>query len=356
MIFSKRATPQEQLPLYTPDTTPEAKQSSELFQEPFSGDLHDRYYGAVPANPYLNQDVKDRQAHIEQAFAILFEHPPAELAIPDSFRKLLIDDYHINVQRRRMINYENFAKWRVAHPTLENSFLESVAARVETGRAESGDVLDLALHTDTQKLRGLEVGRVSHPYWRRTEYITPMRLDIAKAIIDRGGGLYSLETPYRRIKIAPKLTVNQATGEREIAGLLVRYKKDMGFIPRADGSILKIAERQIAGYRVDPESGFDQSILERMQAYTHSKKDFQWDYTSDEDLQTALKKTGCKEYVEQTVQTDTNAPFVVPESTTIYCYTEKETLPNKEIGKKAVSIAFRKPDSDEGIAFFDSNK
>lgn len=247
MIFSES---QDLLHPNTPDAL-ETKQCPESFQEPFSGALYDRHYGAVPANPYLNQEVKDRQERIKQAFADLFEHPPAELAVPENFRQLLIDDYYINVERRRMINYENFAKWRMNHQLFTTPHLEIAASRVEVGRAESGDVLDLALAPDSSELSGLEVGRVSHPYWRRTEYITPMRLDVASAIIERGGTLNSLNEPYRRIKISPKVEKNEVTGEQDITGIIVRYKRDMGEIPRSDGSVLKIVERQIAAYRVD---------------------------------------------------------------------------------------------------------
>lgn len=92
-----------------------------------------------------------------------------------------------------------------------------------------------------------------------------------------------------------------------------------------------------------------------MTRYARNKKGFHWDYISPADLSTALKKTGCKHYIENIVQSDANEPFAVPESTTIYCYTEKQPKePHHQLGAQAAAATFRTPDSDDGIAFFAS--
>lgn len=324
----------------------------ETFTEPFTGELYDRHYGAVPANPYYNDGVKVRQNKIKEEFATLFEYPPEELGIPESFKQMFIDDYYINVERRRMINYENFARWRMDNPQLEDEELEGAVQRTEMGYAESGDVLDVALNTE---LSGLEIGRVSHPYWRRTEFITPMRLDVSAAIIDRGGELTPIQEPYRRVKIVPHLERNEQTQEDEIIGFIVRYKRDVGSIPKDDGTVLRVVERQVAAYRADEASGFDQSIIEEMHEYARKKKDFRWDKIADERFPNALLNTLCDGYINKIIQTDTAAPFVVPESTTIYCYSEKGPGPEEKINAALSRLAFRAPDSDNGIAFYQSS-
>lgn len=330
-----------------------AQKCPDVFTEPFSGEPHDSHYGAVPANPYYNEEVKGRQAHIKEEFGRLFEYPPEELGVPESFKQLLMDDYIINVERRRMINYENFAKWRQENAQLPYPDLEEIAQKTEKGYAEPGEVLDLTLHTD---LSGLEVSRVSHPYWRRTEYITPMRIDVARSIIDRGGELNSLSEPYRRVKIVPHTEQNEMTGQEDIIGFIVRYKRDVGQIPCPDGSVLRIVERQVAAYRTDEASGFPQDIIEDMQQAAARKKGFHWSNTADERFDDTLASTRCTGFINKTVQTDTAASFVVPESTTIYCYKEPAPAPEEKLQAALGRVAYRAPDSDDGIAFYNSQE
>ncbi|UTX51012.1 hypothetical protein KI440_02280 [Candidatus Saccharibacteria bacterium TM7i] len=328
------------------------------FSEPFSGALHDRHYSAMPANPYVNEQIKDRQALIKDEFAKLFEHPPEDLNVPHEFQQLLVDDYYINVERRRMINYENFAKWRQSHPCLDES-LEPIVQLVEAGFGETGDVFDVALFTDLDG--GLEVGRVTHPYWQRIEHVSKMRLDAAAEIVKRGGVIEPIENAYRRVKISPHVERLEG-GEQRITGFIVRYKHDFGFIPKAEGETIRVVERQVAAYRVDEASGFPRDILEAMQVAAaeatkaNPKKPFYWDNTSDERFEELISDTRCRGFIERTVQTDATEPFVVPESTTLFCYTEKTPLNMPSLAaRRLASVAFRTPDTDDGIAFFNSN-
>lgn len=117
----------------------------------------------------------------------------------------------------------------------------------------------------------------------------------------------------------------------------MKYKRDYGhiFISGSDNELLRIVERQIAAYRVDEASGFDQTVLRAMHDLrdTYPKR-IQWDKsTSDDDKETEvfynrLRMTGCAEFIEHAVQTDALDDFVVPISTTIYGY--KERLPEKQ--------------------------
>ena len=335
-----------------------AKECPTEFNEPYSGREYDRHYSAMPANPYINEQVKAREAVIKAELGKLFEHPPEEMNIPESFRQLLIDDYHINVERRRMINFENFAKWRQDHPRLHDA-LEASVQRVENGYTEVGDILDVALNTS---LSGLEVGRITHPYGQRIEQVTPMRLNVAAAINERGGTLESISKPYKRIKIVPKIERLGKEGEQEITGFIVRYKHDLGFIPKAEGEVLRVVERQVAAYRADEASGFPQDIIAAMQELAEkeqrkTKKPFYWDNVPSDRLETLLTDSRCRGFIEKSVQTDSLDSFIIPESTTIFCYPEK--VPDNYLAARAqqklANTALRQPDVDNGIALFYSS-
>ena len=327
---------------------------SEIFTEPFSGDLYDRTYSAVPANPYVNDGVKERQQLIKVEFAKLFEHPPKDLEVPDSFRDLLVDDYYINVERQRMFNYTNFTPWRQDNPRVHEA-LEPAVRRTERGFAEIGDVLDVATGTD---VGGLEVGRVTHPYWQRIEHTSNLEFATAAAIVERGGQLEPVDTPYRRIKIAP----HTEEGTQNITGFVVRYKRNIGSIPKSEGKAVKIVERKVVGFRVDEASGFPQDIIEAMnqrairETNIDPRRPFDWKNTTDDRFRDALADTRCRGFIERCIQHGVDGgDFIVPESTAVFCYTESVPLDRPSVPGKIAKIAIRRPDSDDKIAFFNSN-
>ena len=334
----------------------QAQPCAKEFQEPYTGDIYDRPYSAMAANPYANEFVKEHGKRIKAEFAKLFEYPPAILEVPDDFKSLLVDNYIINVERRRMINFENFAKWRQDNP-VANELIEPAVKRVEEGRAEMGDVLDVGLFTDLSG--GLEVGRITHPYGQRIEHVPIMRMHVAAAIHERGGELEPVDNLYRSLKIEPK------TNEfDELTGFIVRYKHDIGFIEKQPGEVLRIAERQVAVYRTDEASGFPSDIIQAMNAAKEIKNQnktknssdyFDWTNYSDERFTSLLESTGCHGFVERIVQSDEIENFIVPESTTIFCYTEKAPINYLETRRNLAAQALRTPDTDNGIAFFGSS-
>jgi hypothetical protein len=64
-----------------------AKECPTEFNEPYSGREYDRHYSAMPANPYINEQVKAREAVIKAELGKLFEHPPEEMNIPENTAK-----------------------------------------------------------------------------------------------------------------------------------------------------------------------------------------------------------------------------------------------------------------------------
>jgi len=318
-----------------------SEEASFVFHDPFTGDPGDLAYSAMPGNPFRDQATIDRQGRIETSFQALFEHPPLNQGISDAFRDMLLEDHLINDQRRKMVNHENYMAWRVCHPVVEN--FEDVLAEYETGRADPTAALQVALHEDTGDIQGLEVGRVLHPYWRRMEHVPVMRQEVAQAISAFGGVLEPRVAPYRSIDITPRLN------QKDIVGFIGVYKHDIGFIPRPDGKILRVVERQVAGYRTDPESGFRQDILDKMYAIAAEKQDFDWANIYDDRFMYHFAGTGCRGFIEKAIQTDSTEDFVVPISTTVYCYPETPEDPLHKDG-----IIYRAPDKDDGIAYYSS--
>lgn len=325
--------------LYTTETLPSD------FTEPFSGNLYDRAHGAMPANPFRNEQVKKRQAMIEGEFLKLFITPPAELNVPQDFQQLFQDDYQIGERRRQMTNFNNYMTWRKTNPDIPASIQDQVD-RYEAGTAEVEDVIDIALNTDITN--GLEVGRVTHPYWQRMEHVLPLREHTAEAISTRGGRLEPWIAPYRSISIVPNIQVEDRV--QSVTGFIVPYKHDVGTIVRpTDGKVLHIVERQIAGIRVDEPSGFSQGVLRRMHEVSSSKDNFDWSNVNDERFEQHICETGARGFIEKAVQTDSSDLYLVPESTTLYIFAE-----DPETSKHLGRVAFHAPDKDDGIAYYNS--
>ncbi len=344
----------------------------EEFIEPFSGALYDRVYGAMPANPFLNEKVRKRQAGIDRELIKLFEYPPEELAIPKAFRNFLLRDHFIGEERRKMQNYESYAGWRQKiNGFILPGYLSDQIDRFETGNAEPDDILDIVMDpmNDDQEtsLESFEIGKITHPYWRRIEHVPAFREAINESVEAHGGVLFPTVLPYRSIDIIPKTSIDKR-GHDTIVGFIVKYKHDIGEIHSKNGERkIKIVERQLAGYRVDEASGFRQDIIEAMENITldrslkniqfdesmkeiadeESERPFYWENIHDKRFEYLLRTTGCRGFIEKAIQLDSQEAFVVPISTTIYGFNEFQ-----DPSTKMAHVAFREPDSDDNIAFY----
>ena len=304
------------------------------FTEPFTGAIGDRQFGAMPANPFRDEKVQKRQAGIEAEFLKLFV-PPAELQVPDSFAAFFQEDYEIGERRRQMTNYSNYMSWRGANPDIPEALVPHID-HYEEGTAEVDEIFDIMLGTSITK--GLEVGRVTHPYWQRMQHLPPLREAVASAIVERGGTLESRRSPYYKIGILPNIGPD-ADGNQRINGHLARYKHDIGTLVRpSDGKIIHIVERQIAGIRVDEHSGFSQGVQRRMHETADTEEKFLWSDTRDERFEYHLRDTGCRGFIEKAIQTDSTDAYIVPESTTVYMFAEDPTT-SRAFGNAAVAGA-----------------
>lgn len=318
------------------------------FQEPFSGRLYDRPYGAMPANPFRDVDVRSRQSNVDVQFEKLFKYPPEDQNIPEPFRQFVIDDYTIGEQRRKMINYDHYGMWRQGIGQDIPDYLHDQIDRFESGRAEPDDVLDIAIDPSATNLESLEIGKLTHPYWQRIQHLPGFRSAVSKSIESHGGTLLPSILPYRSIGIRPHTTI--VDGKQRINGFIVKYKHDLATIPLLDGRVFRVVERQLAAYRADEASGFSQRVLGRMHDLVDLREQkFDWTNTFDEYFDARLTSTGCKEYIERKVQKDSNEAFVVPISTTIYGYADIS-----DTARGMVRTAFKAPNKDEGIAYFGS--
>ncbi|MBC7565249.1 hypothetical protein H7100_03425 [Candidatus Saccharibacteria bacterium] len=289
-------------------------------------------YGAMPANPYLDDAVKHQQRNINEEYSKLYALPPGDE--PQSFvEAVVVDDYVINEERRKMENFEGFMEF-VRSGTYLDPSLQAEMKLFEKGHATINQAIHFVLNSGIQKG---EFGKVTHPYGYRMQELEPFRVAMDKAIEFQGGVVYPTVAPYRSIKILPKVKLSDdgsEFGKQEIVGFIVKYKRDYGHIPvpGQDNEVLRIIERQIAAYRVDEASGFDQEVLQAMHDFcaTYPKR-IRWDRSGCDDgkkneiFYNRLKMTGCANFIENAVQTDALDDFVVPISTTIYGY--KETLP-----------------------------
>jgi hypothetical protein len=288
------------------------------FREPTDGTSRYQPSGASPAHPYIDKPLQARQRVIESEFQKLFDQPP--VGTPPEFARILSEDHMSGEARRKMKNYEGYMEWKALNETVDPD-IEQEIYHFERGSANQDEILDIALGT---AIPYFEVGKVTHPYAKRLEYVEPFRIATNAAIARHNGVVYPSFTPYRSITIMPKVEYRGDSGH-SLHGLIVKYKRDVGHIIMPDNeTIIRIIERQLAGYRVDAASGFDQSIVHLME-----QTPIGWTHVWQENEQEYLVDTGCRGFVEKAVQLDLLDSYVVPISTTIYGFKEKMTTKEK---------------------------
>ncbi|MEO8839822.1 MAG: hypothetical protein ABI351_14060 [Herbaspirillum sp.] len=291
-------------------------------------------HGAMPANPFLDEAVKQQQLGIESGFLKLYETPPQEMPA-DFVENVVVADYIINKERRTMDNFGAYMEYVERGEKIDDSLLVELEG-FERGQNKIEQTGHLIINSGIEKG---EFGKVTHPYRYRMQEVQPFRTEASAAIVSLGGVVYPTITPYRSIKIIPKVIQLDDEAEHDgqkIVGFVVKYKRDYGHIPVPgnNNEVLRVVERQIAAYRVDKASGFDQEVLKNM--YTLLKAYPGHRYWRSQSAGSGthlrmfnenLKKTGCVDFIEGAVQADSLDDFVVPISTTIYGY--KEKLPEK---------------------------
>jgi len=286
-------------------------------------------HGAAPANPF-KPEVHDQQRSIAQGTLLLYESPPQDM--PAEFVEHVVTaDFIINTERGKLDNFNAYAEFLKHNEVLDPSLAEPID-RFESAQAPIAEIVNILLNT---RMESAEFGGLAHPYGYRMQYLEPLRKETTEAIESSGGVVYPTISPYRSIVIQPVVeSFDNGTkyGGERIIGFIVKYKRDYGHIPIPgnDTEVIRVVERQVAAYRVDEASGFDQSVLRAM----HDLRDefpkyINWGIRTPDDPQNKkiaeyrLRVTGCSGFIEKAVQTDSLEDFVVPLETKIYGFRDK---------------------------------
>lgn len=287
------------------------------FNEPFSA--WSKPYGASPARPYGDPETEHRQELMNAEFDKLFESPPSILQIPDSFRDCLIEDEKFGRIKRNLKNHYHYEAWRKTNPSIDDSLRWEVTA-YERGQASIEMIGVLAVHTT---LKAFLAGKLTHVYWQRMESLPEMRQDTTSVIEFLGGTVYDYpdEQPYRSINIVPSTIYDPKTGKEEVKAIGVDYKRDFGKVmSRSDNLPINFVEQQTARYRVDEASTFPQEIIEAMNnpsmfVNESDARDFSWTNLQDPRHKVFLDLSGAREFIEDSVQSNSVEPYVVPVET-----------------------------------------
>lgn len=306
------------------------------YREPCSDNPRIKPHGSVPAHPFRDEETKQQQREMLAGFNILYRTPPKN--VPKSFVRVMVDDFVINEERRKMDNYQGYMAWKALDEPVPED-LEEPLEYFEKGQATESEILSILQRT---KLRKGEIFKVSHPHGYRMEQLQPARDELDEAILEHGGVIYPTVTPYRSIDVLPRVEyVPNEHGDirQRLIGFIVKYKRDYGKVPvEHSEEIIHLVERQIAAYRVDADSGFDQTVLQAMHDFSDNyHKRIRWEDTHNPHLKSRLRRTGCWSFIENAIQTDSLEDFVVPISTTVYGHKE---LPSKSkaLGRKMIDI------------------
>jgi len=305
-------------------------------------------HGAMPANPFFDDQVKRQQLDIKLEHLKLYLSPPIDM--PASFVKVVADDYIMNEPRREMENFETHMKFISEDGYVANEALEAEMQLYEKGQASISQIADVLVGTN--EVAG-EFGKVGHPFGYRMQHVQPMRADMDQAIEVHDGVVYPAVSPYRSIVILPKIAKNEdemVVGPQRIDGFIVKYKRDYGKIPVPGSTeIINVVERQIAAFRVDEASGFDQEVLAAMhQLSDHHPDRVNWEGRQSPAFLDRLARTGCKEFIERAIQRDSLEDFVVPVSTTLYGYKSPDPI-FANMGNSALR---RLPVEDKTVAYY----
>lgn len=322
---------------------PAQDESERSFREPSDGTLRYSPAGAMPANPFVDEELKAAQAYKTAEFSKLFSQ--AREGVPSEFATILADDYLIGDQRRCMQSFEGYSEWLAMREPITEE-IDQKMSYFERGKATVGEIFDIAVET---KIPHFEVGRVTCGYGQRLEFLQPFREEVVQEIENHGGLVFPTIQPYRyrSIDIDPKVWVDEF-GNKRLAGFIVKYKRDIGRIDILnDTDAIHVVERQIAGYRIDEASGFDQDIIARMNALI-TDTGMQWDGQKDHAWDFELSRTGCRDFIETAIQTDSTADFVVPESVAIYGFKESYAPTTQ---RRLARSAFHRIKDHDGLAY-----
>lgn len=307
-----------------------SRQLPDSFQEPV--DSEDYFAGEpTPMDPYHDDNVKAHQREVEALMMRLVGPEAVPCDIPDGVAEMIELNMLHSFATLSASNYQGYYDGLARAETYDTA-TTAMIDRVARGVASADEILHL-LRNDVFK-KG-ELGKVTHPYGYRLAHVPALRSKVDAAIISNGGILLPRITPYRDIKLHPHYTFDDKNYQNDfqlnpqLHGLIVTYKHDMGYVDIDDAHTISIVERQTAAIRIDKESGFDQTVAQKLLAFRPSN-DEQW-------RDRLVSASGCLDYIETVIQTDSSADYLIPLSTVVYAHeAERKQLTEKQAALRRV--------------------
>lgn len=295
-------------------------------------------------NVHYDSIVGHQQEVAETTDPLFSEYAPDD--IPMNIRSMIELDHIVGRMHRETKNIHAWYDWEERNDILSGE-LEPIKERVLTGQATPYESLLLLSQTN---LRSVELTKVTHPYGYRMEYVADARQSIEEAfyyLSDRGVlSIYRPDMSYRKISIEPNISISGGeldprrinidglevvTGSNDVVsvsglnGFLVTYKRDIGSINRHDGRRIKVVERQSAAFRLDNGvKDLNQKIINKI-------------IESAEDRNYAegwIDESGARGLIEQSIQNNVDADYLVPLSTMTYATLESEEERDRRLAER----------------------
>ena len=309
------------------------RKTPEWFVEPKD---HAEYFAGepTPMNPYLDDAVKQHQSDVAASLSELAGERAAPEGTPAGIIEMIEQNFLYSQAGLPAANHKSYGLMLEKNVPLRGLEL-SLMHEAARGKAIPAELLHLLIYTP---LDATELGKVTHPYGYRMQHVPELRQRVDDAILENFGQLHPDITPYRDIKLHPHYTLNDEnyhkdfTLNQQLHGMIATFKHDLGWIDLDNGRQIKIVERKTTGIRLDPASGFDQDIAQKMHAFKPSN-DRKW-------RERLAHETGCLDYIETALQHDVSDDYLIPLSTVIYAY-ETDRDPVDESTRRIRKLAAR---------------
>ena len=298
------------------------RQLPKTFQEPKEAD-GDFAGEPTPMDPFHDDEVKSHQRDVENFMKRLVSPE----AVPDDIPSGVADMIELNMLHSfatlGVSNYQGYLD-ALAHAQSYDDETIATMERAARSEASADEILSLIVNGVLKKG---ELGKVTHPYGYRLANVPELRSRVDSAILNNGGILIPRVAPYRDIKLHPHYTFDDKNYQNDLQlnsrlhGLVVTYKRDVGHIDSEETRSVNVVERQTAAIRIDEASGFDQAIAHELLAFRPSN-DKQW-------RDKLVSASGCLDYIETAIQTDSSADYLIPLSTVAYSYESKHQAPTE---------------------------
>lgn len=255
-------------------------------------------WAPTPLLPY-----SDHQRLVHASFEELYRHP-YPTTTPELFCELVSTDYLSGTARRETTNTGHYTSWLPSYKK-HSPETDELIAHAERPFEDSKQPLDFIRR---ETIAATELAKLTVPYGYRLEYVPEMRRAVDEAVLAAGGILID-QREYENIHLAlgaVESDPQDINSRLRSPGMLATYKRHRGIVEADDGTPIIITERQAIGIRLDKESGLPDEYRAPI---------LNGNITTRQEFMEKIKR--------EFIQSDVNAEFVVPLSTTIFAHREK---------------------------------